>query len=201
VARLGIKGMICRKLQGQLDQINQQIQACTNCELCKLSYNIKDTSKGFGKLYGWQGGNKKCRFMFVGMNPSHNRYEGHEFAFGGKEGSPGPGQKFNLLLREINIFEEFFIDNLIHCSSETNTINETWAKNCIKFLLDEINVLKPFKIITMGRSVLEILKPLLYEHKIKIEIENIWHPSYIFSYQRESVEKYKQMILKACEVV
>ena len=192
--------MICRKTQGKLDEINGQIQACTSCELCKLPYNIKDVSKGFGKLYGWQGGNKKCRFLLVGMNPSHNRFEGHEYAFGGKEGSPGSGQKFNLLLRELGIFDEIFCDNLIHCSSISNTINETWAKNCIKFLLDEIDILKPLKIITMGKPVFEILKSILYEHNIKIKVESIWHPSYIFSYQRQMVEKYRNMILKACEV-
>ena len=164
-----------------------------------MPFNKKDVSKGFGKLYGWRNCNKECRFLFLGMNPSHRRFEGHEYAFGGTEGSSGPGEKFNTLLKETGVFEEIFVDNLIHCSSETNTINKTWARNCFEFLLTEINILKPNKIITMGRQVFEIISSLFIEFNIKIDIENVWHPSYVFSYQRASSEQYKQMVLKACK--
>lgn len=189
--------MILRKTNKKLSLLNEKIQACQKCELCNLEYNKKDISKGYGKLYGWSNGISKCRFLLVGMNPSHSRFPGHEYAFGGTEGSPGPGQKFNVLLKEAKVFDKIFVDNIIHCSSETNSINSDWAQQCFEFLKGEIEILNPVKIITMGRQVYDMLKILLIEHDIKIPIENIWHPSYIFSYQRESLEKYKEMILKA----
>jgi len=192
------KKMICRKTENKLNRINLRIQACTSCELCNLAYNKKDISKGYGKLYGWRGGQKKCRYMLVGMNPSYNRFAGHEYAFGGVEGSPGPGKKFNGLLKEAGIFEEIFCDNVIHCSSSTNEIQMSWAQACFSHLVDEIDALQPEKIITMGRQVFTMLSDLFREHNIEILIKNIWHPSYVFSYGRSTPDEYKKTILRAC---
>lgn len=193
--------MICRKLNIQLDKINDKIQACTKCELCELVENKKDISKGFGKLYGWRGGIKKCRFMFVGMNPSHNRFAGHEYAFGGIDGSPGPGREFNKLLKETGIFDEIFCDNVVHCSTSSNSINDLYSKACFSFLFEEIQVLKPEVIIAMGKQVFEILLSFFKENNIQIPLKSIWHPSYVFSYQRSSREKYKTLILEACKEI
>ncbi|MDD5649365.1 MAG: uracil-DNA glycosylase family protein [Candidatus Nanoarchaeia archaeon] len=192
--------MICRKTENRLDEINFRIQACTNCELCNLEYNKKDISKGYGKLYGWRGGHKKCRFMLIGMNPSYNRFSNHEYAFGGVNGSPGPGEKFISLLKEISIFKEVFIDNVCHCSSEDNTIKLVWAQSCFKYIIDEIEVLRPVKIITMGSKVFDFFKILSSANNIKIPIENIWHPSYVFSYRRATKNEYKEMLLKIINI-
>lgn len=166
--------MLCPKLDKALSEINSRIQACTSCELCDLEFNKKDVTKGFGKLYGWRGGMKKCRFLFLGMNPSHRRFEGHEYAFGGRDGSPGPGKKFNDLLKESGLFEEIFCDNIIHCSSTTNEIKNHWAQACFPHLFDEINALKPEKIIVMGRQVFEMLLKLFEENNIQIPTKLIW---------------------------
>jgi uracil-DNA glycosylase family 4 len=182
-----------------LKNLNENIQNCTRCELCRLEVNKKDISKGFGKLYGWKGGNKNCRFLFLGMNPSHRRFSNHEYAFGGINGSPGPGEDFNRLLREIGILDEIFIDNVCHCSSLTNEIKLEWAQECFDFILKEIEILKPLKIITMGKQVFDIAQKLLADTSNKIDINNIWHPSYVFSYQRVTPIKYKHMIIQACK--
>jgi uracil-DNA glycosylase family 4 len=189
--------MISRK-NNKLSLLNEKIQVCTKCDLCKLEYNKKDKSKGYGKLYNWLGGSQ-CKFMLVGMNPSHARFPNHEYAFGGREGSPGAGQKFNLLLKEIGVFDKLFVCNIIHCSTEDNSIDITYAQQCFEYLKEEIEILKPIKIITMGRQVFEMLNILLREHDIQIPVKNIWHPSFIFSYQRETPEKYKEMIIQACQ--
>jgi uracil-DNA glycosylase family 4 len=191
--------MFSPKVETGLKKINEKIQACTKCELCQLVENKKDISKGYGKLYGWRGGKKKCRFLFVGMNPSYNRFAGHEYAFGGVEGSPGPGEKFNNLLKETGIFDEIFCDNIIHCSSSTNAINNAWSRACFPFLLEEVKVLKPQIIIAMGRQVFEILLNMCRENNIRIPIKSIWHPSYVFSYQRSTPEEYKAFIMQACK--
>jgi uracil-DNA glycosylase len=133
------------------------------------------------------------------MNPSHVRFPEHEFAFGGREGSPGPGQKFNILLRESKLLDKIYVDNLIHCSSVDNNIKSSWAQACFVYLVETIRVLKPIKIITMGRQVFEILNSLLAENNIRIDMSNIWHPSYVFSYRRSTPEEYKNMILNTCK--
>lgn len=191
--------MLCPRVENQLKKINEQIQVCTKCELCELEYNKKNISKGFGKLYGWRGGTKKCRFMFLGMNPSYNRFAGHEYAFGGIEGSPGPGREFNKLLKETGIFDEIFVDNIVHCSTSANSINDTYSKACFQFLLEELQILKPKIIIAMGKQVFEILLDRCRENNIQIPLKFIWHPSYVFSYQRSTKDEYKAFILQACK--
>ena len=183
----------------KLDLLNTKIQSCIKCKLCELECNKKDISKGFGKLYGWKGGTLKCRFFFIGINPSHSRFPEHEFAFGGIEGSPGAGKKFNHVLRETGFFEEIFVDNIVHCSSFSNMINYHCAKECFEYLHEEIKILNPEKIISLGKSTFDILSQLFVENNIQIPIENVWHPSYVFSYNKSTPEKYKEIIVKACQ--
>jgi uracil-DNA glycosylase family 4 len=193
--------MIKHKTQKKISLLNERIQECKKCDLCDLECNKKDISKGYGKLYGWSNGISKCRYLFIGMNPSHSRFPDHEHAFGGIEGSPGAGQKFNSLLKEAGVFDNIFVDNLVHCSSLSNSISLSQALQCFEYLQEEIKILKPIKIVAMGRQVFEMLNILLIEHNIKIPIMNIWHPSYVFSYQREKPEKYKEMIVKVCQEI
>lgn len=190
--------MICRKTEGKLKEINEKIQICTNCELHKLECNVKDISKGYGKLYGWKAG-QKCRFMFLGMNPSYVRFPQHEYAFGGIKGTPGPGEKFNSILKETGVFDNIFCDNIVHCSSLTNEIKLSWAQSCFTHLFEEIKILQPKKIIVMGKQVNNILNSIFIENNIKIPISNIWHPSYVFSYRRATVNEYKEMIIRVCD--
>lgn len=191
--------MIEHKTQRKIYLLNEKIQKCSKCDLCDLECNKKDISKGYGKLYGWSNGISKCHYLFLGMNPSHSRFPGHEYAFGGIEGSPGAGQKFNILLKEAGVFDKIFVDNIVHCSSLSNSISLSQSLQCFEYLQEEINILKPIKIITMGRQVFEMLNILFVEHGIKIPTTNIWHPSYVFSYQKETPEKYKEMIIKSCK--
>lgn len=182
----------------KLDLLRKEIQSCTKCELCNLEFNIKDKSKGYGKLNGWKSGMSKCRFLVIGMNPSHERFPEHEFAFGGIEGTPGAGKKFNNLLRETGLFEQVFVTNLIKCSSSSNSINHAWAKQCFEHLQQEIKIINPEKIITLGKNTFDILSQLFIENNIQITIKNVWHPSYVYSYNKSTHEKYKQKILKIC---
>jgi len=173
-----------------------EIQNCTNCELCNIECNKKDISKGFGKLYGW--GGRKCRFLFLGMNPSRIRFPGHEYCFGGIEGSTGVGKKFNVLLKELNFYNDIFIDNLVRCSTLSNKINFKEAEVCFEHLENEIEILKPEKIITLGREVFSILNKLFEKKHIKISIANVLHPSYVFRYNKISLSTYKESINKVC---
>ena len=67
-------------MKEKFKELNNRIHKCDKCSLCSLTINQKDLSKGYGKLIGWKGSTKKCRFLFVGMNPSHKRYPELEFA-------------------------------------------------------------------------------------------------------------------------
>jgi uracil-DNA glycosylase family 4 len=176
-----------------------RIQACTSCELCNLAYNKKDISKGYGKLYGWIGGRKKCRYMFVGLNPSYNRFPNLEYAFGGPNQNQGAGKEFVSMLKRINFFEEIYCTNLVKCSTTTNDVSYENMQSCFSFFLLELEILCPEKIIAMGKKVFEGLFEFLSEKQIKIPLEFIWHPSYVFSYRRKSEICYQEKIESICK--
>jgi len=181
-----------------LSELNKEIQNCNKCELSKLVFNRQDVKKGYGKLYGWTNG-INCHFLFLGMNPSHKRFENQQYAFGGLSGSPGPGKRFNKLLRELDFFNEVFVDNIIHCSTVTNQIDFSCASACSSFLLKEIEILKPKKIIAMGKKVFEFLIKIFEEKNINLPIVCIYHPSYVFTYKKFTFQQYKEMINNVCK--
>lgn len=105
------------------------------------------------------------------------------------------GYRYNLSVEED---ESYIADNLVmhNCSSETNEIKLHWAQACFVNIVDEINVLEPELVISMGKQVFDFLTILFRDNNIKIPLRNIWRPSYVFSYQRATKDKYKEMILK-----
>jgi uracil-DNA glycosylase family 4 len=180
--------------RNNLETANKNIQQCQNCDLCKLNINIKDVSNGYGKLYGWLGGSKKCKYFFVGMNPSRSRFANLEYAFGGPDDSVGKGRRFTDCLKSFEIFEELYCTNLVKCSTATNDITDINARNCMIHLLEEIDILKPEKIIAMGKKVYDSLFIILKENKIDIKLYNVFHPNYVYRFRYITEEKYKETI-------
>jgi uracil-DNA glycosylase family 4 len=190
---------ICK--QQTFEELNSRIQKCNKCNLCSLTINQKDLSKGYGKLLGWRGGIKKCRFLFVGMNPSHIRFPNLEFVFGGLTGDKqGVGKRFIDLLKKVEIFEEIYCTNLVKCSSSTNEINLENASNCIGFLLEEFDILKPEVVIALGTQVHDVLLEFFRNYSINAKLQQTWHPNWVFRYKKVSEEKYLDIIKEICEI-
>jgi uracil-DNA glycosylase len=180
-----------------LENINDNIQNCNKCELCKNSVNIKDLSKGYGKLLGWPIVNKKINIMIVGMNPSNKRYKNLQYTFGGNGESFGTGFKFINLLKKLKKFNDLYITNLIKCSTPTNKINAGNVNNCIIHLLDEIDIIKPDLIIALGSDVCNSLKIFFKNNNINIRLIQIFHPNYIYRFNKMSEENYLNLFKSA----
>lgn len=190
---------IRRKLSKQ-DKINKKIQECKKCSISKLVYNIKDVERGYGKLYGWKGGNKKTRFFFIGMNPSFNRFKNTEYAFGGRDFEQGTGVKFIKILKDLNIIDECFVDNICHCSTKNNKINDEEIASCLPYLLEELENENPDKVIAMGKQVYNtLLQHFTRDNKYLYKLYTIWHPNYVISYQPALMPEYIEKIKEICK--
>lgn len=193
--------MIKRKesIDQKLKKLNNKIQDCQKCELANLIYNIKDISQGYGKLWGWRGGKKKCRFFFVGMNPSYNRFPNIEYAFGGRDFDKGTGVEFVNYLKELDLIDYSYVTNLVKCSTKTNRIESVHFDNCFEHLYKEYEILKPEKILAMGRDAHTAIMMNYREHEdIISRLHSIWHPNYVMSYNRNLISEYKRKIKEIC---
>lgn len=188
------------KRKRTLKRLNDKIQSCQRCQIAKLSFNIKDISKGYGKLYGWKGGEKKCRFFFIGMNPSYRRFERLEYAFGGKDFSEGTGVEFVGFLKKMGIIDESYISNIVKCSTTDNKINDVHISHCIEYLIEEYEILKPEKILAMGKDAYNaLLMNLDRDSELSYKLFSIWHPNYVMSYHREKIPQFLKKIEKICQ--
>lgn len=175
--------------------LSRIIKHCKGCELHELCYNQEKIQKGYGKLIGWGNNLEKCKFVFVGINPSHKRFPELQYIFGGEKGEKGHSEKFMTILEEIGLLEKIYFTNLVKCSTEDNKINNFHKEKCFLYLSEEISEISPVKIIALGNEVFDFLKKKMN----KDNIVKVPHPSYVFRYGKITIEQYKEMILKACE--
>jgi len=177
------------------EDLDNTIQRCTFCDISNLSFNKYNYDKGFGKLNGW-GGKSKIKYMFIGLNPSYRRFKECVDAFGGEQSCWGTGKEFVDILKELKIIDNSYVTNLVKCSTMNNKVNEDQMGNCLMYLLEEIELLKPEKIIALGKDVQTFLKNS--ENFSSNGIYYIYHPNYVFSYNRSLLTEYKQEIQKIC---
>jgi uracil-DNA glycosylase family 4 len=169
--------------------LEDKIQCCKRCNLCELALNKLDIQKGFGKLLGWKGGNKLVKYMFIGLNPSYNRFPNIKYAFGGRDFEEGTGVEFIKILKDIGILEDSYVSNLVKCSSTDNDIKREYVEQCLWFLKEEVEIYQPEKIIALGKKVDLYIKelnviPEWYDY------HTIWHPNFCVSYARNRLPEY-----------
>lgn len=176
----------------QIDKkINAEIDACNKCAISRLRFNVRDLSKGYGKLCGWRGSDD-VDFFFVGMNPSYRRFANIKYAFGGSSFDKGTGVEFVKILDGLGVKNRSAIDNLCHCSTESNSISALNALNCFPFLLQEIKLLDPIKIIAMGDRTFDFIEQLIETNSVRLlsKLVKIHHPNFAISYRRDLLNDY-----------
>ena len=186
-----------------IDVLNSNIQLCKQCELNSLQVNQKNTKNGTGKLYGWFGGDT-ADIMFVGMNPSYNRFENLEYAFGGKNFSEGTGVEFIKILKNAGVLERSYVTNLCKCSSNDNQIQQRFVNMCVIWLMEEVCIVRPKILFMLGNSVEkcitnnESITDFLILYNVKVV--KIAHPNYVVSYHKSLTEKYTDEIRQAARI-
>ena len=186
----------------QLEELNKKIKACNNCIL----------RKGCTQVVPGEG-NHSAEIMFIGEGPGQKEDEtGHPFV--------GAAGKFlNEMLALINLKrEDVYIANVVKCRPPQNRdpLPEEVAA-CWPWLLEQIKIIKPKLIITLGRHSLERFLPnqkisLMHGKALRREIPEIgkqtfyalYHPAaalYNGSMREVLIKDFKRIpkVLKALE--
>jgi len=181
-----------------MDLIDAQERAST-CSLCTISNNRK--SSVFAK------GNPDADIMLCGMCPGpeensvFNRV-GHPFV--GKSG------KFldNVLMKSKLTLKNVYITNVVKCyvgSSGIKLTNE-WIDKCFPYLIEQIGVIEPKVILTLGTDAsrallnlsknisLESIRGKRYKFTDKISVIATYHPSYILRFGGKNNANYNNFL-------
>jgi DNA polymerase len=136
----------------RLDKLRNKVEKCRNCKLGSI--RIKSV---FGE------GAPNARIMFVGEGPGYDE---------DRQGKPFVGKSGQLLTRIIQAIkfsrEEVYIANIVKCHPMLNpekvemrgndrppTKEET--KTCLSYLLEQIEIINPEIICTLGNPAVQIL--------------------------------------------
>ncbi|GJQ43790.1 MAG: hypothetical protein JETCAE03_32880 [Ignavibacteriaceae bacterium] len=186
-------------MKNELQQyIDHKTVYCVGCRLHELHVNDNTYYyKGLGKLLS-KPGKISNEIFVVGLNPSHVRWPGLMYSFGGgyatncKQDQDNAGWKFFQILAKLNVLDRCYITNVAKCSTEDNTISEEYLEECYKQVLSvEIEYHSPKLILALGRQTSDFLNKYS-------DIKNVYlpHPSYYFSYQKGNVQEYEEQIKK-----
>ena len=182
-------------MKGLNAELLSKIMQCRLCKESSLSFNKLNVAKGHGKLTGFYKGNiAKRRAMLIGLNPSYRRFPNLRNAFGGDVQHKGSGWEFYKMLASIDAVDKVYITNMVKCSTESNAINETMFNNCKQYLLKEIEILNPSKIITLGDDVYKHLYNDESFSQEKDYLQKLYHPSYCVSYNKISRADYMKKL-------
>lgn len=172
-----------------LELIRSTAAVCTDCSLHTGRQNPV-----FDK------GNPKASVFICGMVPAKEE---------NKAGLPfvgRAGQLLDTILSEVGLdLSSVYITNLVKCFVPARMpLEDEWVSACFPYLLAQIHVLSPNKIITLGGDA---SKALLAEHFTKISavrgkvfnlnginIVPTYHPSYLLNSGGQKSPKYKDVI-------
>ena len=159
------------------NDINKLENIVKNCHLCQLSKTRKNVV--FGE------GNPNSKLLFIGEGPGANEDQ---------TGRPFVGRAGELLTKIIeNVLElkrdDIYIANIVKCRPPGNRVpTEEEVKECIPYLLKQIELIKPSVIVTLGATAYKNLtQDTTPVSKIRGEIVNYkgikviptFHPSYL----------------------
>jgi len=156
-----------------LRALRAEIGNCTRCKLHKGRTNIV-----FGE------GNPSARLMFIGEGPGREE---------DRNGRPFVGEAGQLLDRLINrmgfMREDVYIANIVKCRPPGNRDpEEEEVSTCIDFLKQQIELINPEVIMTLGRvaahSLLEMKIPITklrgkFQSYGRTKVMPTFHPAYL----------------------
>ncbi len=158
-----------------------------NCKICsKLA--ILEANKNKFKY----GGYINAKYMWIAQNPGYVINKKTECVFPINNNNNSEQDKFTKYLDDIGMYELSYFTNLVKCSTINNIKpNDEEISNCFNYIEHEINIIKPKIIITLGNLAKNIIN-----NKYKdIKIYNLYHPTYVFSYNKNLIDSYKKQIL------
>ena len=158
---------------------------CEECQRCPKLVRSRQTEKWGKPVFGY--GALNSPVVLIGEAPGR--------LGAGRTGIPFMGDKsgdfLDWCLSEIGLDrEKIYITNIVKCLPKSNKGNNRKPNGyeinqCIKYLVREIELIKPKRIICLGKTAYDniIDKSSWYPTLREPEIIRIDHPSYIYNYQ------------------
>ncbi len=170
-----------------LKAIREQLGDCKRCKLSQGRTHIV-----FGD------GSPRALLMFIGEGP------GEEEDLQGLPFVGAAGQLLNSLLSKLGLRrEEVYIANVVKCRPPGNREPEAdETGQCLPFLREQIEAIKPLVIVTLGRVATQALLgtqvPLTrmrgqWQKYDKIRVMPTFHPSYLLRFPRERHKTWEDM--------
>lgn len=156
------------------EQLAHKVSICENCKLCE---NRTQTVL--------ERGNRNAKWMFIGEGPGEQEdLQGRPFV-----GASGQLLDKMIAAMQLNIENDVYIANVIKCRPPRNRNPEPEEiSSCKNYLLQQINLVKPQMIITLGRyAVQTLLDTELAVGKLRGKVHHYqdipliatYHPSYL----------------------
>jgi len=132
-------------------------------------------------------GHKNAKIFFCGIMPGNHLLHGGADSTGIVFKGDKSGEIFEQLLKDLHINRnQIYVTNLVKCRGATDD-NKLYNRlptqkeimNCLPYLLQEINIIKPSVIICFGRLVYNTLISYFIDYKINMPIKFLYHPAYI----------------------
>ena len=172
-----------------LNTLRQAAASCTSCELHKGRINPV-----FDK------GNPQSRLMICGMVPAYEE---------NKQGVPfvgRAGQLLDVILRRTHI-NDVYITNLVKCFlAPGKKLKSDWINPCLAYIVNQINIVFPYAIITLGADATNTLLGMPEDTSIgkmrgrehewggRIKIVPTYHPSFLLRQGGESSKHFNKVI-------
>jgi uracil-DNA glycosylase family 4 len=141
-------------------------------------------------------------FFWIGQNPGIVKIKKTDHVFPISENNNKQQDEFTQFIYDIKMYNQSYFSNVIKCATPNNRQpQKDEVTNCLLFLLNEIEFVKPSIIICLGTFSKYVIDTLRISdnkkkfHYIHRKIFYLYHPTYVFSYNRNLIHEYKQQIL------
>jgi len=161
------KDITVTEINKKLIDLYSEIQKCRDCNLANLEIN---KWRPFIKI-------GKSPILVVSQNPSYYRDESCTHVWGGLDKLPS---KFKEELKEQ--LNSVYVTNVVKCSTFKNEApRPAHVKACQKWLLKEIQIIKPKKIVALGNFACKFFNVKFDEvgYWNNIPVFGLMHPQYV----------------------
>ncbi len=173
-----------------LERLRQIVAGCTLCSLHEGRINPV-----FDK------GNYESKLMICGMVPAHDE---------NISGTPfvgAAGKLLDVILDKVNLtYDDVYITNLVKCFVAAGTpLKKKWVDSCRPYLVEQIRILKPSVIVTLGADSSLSLSGLpkmpigrirgrILAYTDSTIIVPTYHPSYLLRQGGKGCEAYYKVV-------
>lgn len=160
--------------------ISRRILSCKKCK------NVSIHTIGYGNL------NSEIMFVLQSPHYTHNKNYLHVCCFGIKQ---QPYGKTGWFIEEVfkqmkKTKENYYFTNIVKCSqNNSEMLTDEMKQNCITYFKEELDLVKPKKIIALGNYSFKLLKSL----NLDIPIFKFYHPSFCIK-NNISIEEYAKKL-------